>query len=489
MIPAMYAPRSASSSSSRSVAGNKLPRYRCDHGAIHPPVPIPVPPEAAGMRASYSCANPSPCMSKKTSLGMGQKILSEPLRGPSTEVMMVYPRLDDPYALNYSSSGSLHDPSTICLAAMVHGFLEEDDRTGTCGRARCNCVDGVCGNDEDVCATLEKNHEAHTLAEENVYEILEGVSSCASDPELHLLLDVARAVEAELELMPLHEDECRSINRNLLKRSVMHRLRQIGHNAAICKSRWKHSDGLPAGDYEYIDIVIDAPKQGSKPKQDRFIVDIDFKAQFEIARASKYYSKLLNVLPKLFVGKAERLKQVLKIMSNAAKDSLQEQGLLLPPWRKYKYLQAKWLSSYRRTTNPESLHSSEKVLDSSVRIPKNLSINITKDMGLLFHNQHVRFQSSIHKQDQPFIRKRELAGLACGSTAGSVTTVASGGSAQNLPKRMSSGPTSHTTGMCTGWQLPSLDFETCRGNKYKVSGISTAIRQPDISLPLLQTIS
>ena len=32
-----------------------------------------------------------------------------------------------------------------------------------------------------------------------------------------------------------------------VRRAVMKRLRRDGHNAAICKSRWSHGSGLPAG--------------------------------------------------------------------------------------------------------------------------------------------------------------------------------------------------------------------------------------------------
>ncbi len=50
----------------------------------------------------------------------------------------------------YSSSGSEHEPNSVCLAAMVHEFMEEDEEgadellVGKCGRARCNCGIGSC---------------------------------------------------------------------------------------------------------------------------------------------------------------------------------------------------------------------------------------------------------------------------------------------------------------------------------------------------------
>ena len=93
---------------------------------------------------------------------------------------------------------------------------------------------------------------------------------------------------------------------------------------------------------------------GDGMKTDRYIVDIDFKAQFEIARASDQYRELMAALPRLFVGRPEHLKQIVKTMCASAKRSLKDQGLHLPPWRKQRYMLCKWFASYRRTTAPTS---------------------------------------------------------------------------------------------------------------------------------------
>uniref|UniRef100_A0A0V0GSX7 Putative ovule protein n=1 Tax=Solanum chacoense TaxID=4108 RepID=A0A0V0GSX7_SOLCH len=38
-------------------------------------------------------------------------------------------------------------------------------------------------------------------------------------------------------------------------------------------------------------------------------------------------------------------------MSDAARRSLKSRGLTFPPWRKHRFMQNKWFSSYKRTTN------------------------------------------------------------------------------------------------------------------------------------------
>lgn len=77
-------------------------------------------------------------------------------------------------------------------------------------------------------------------------------------------------------------------------------------------------------------------------------MDIDFRSHFEIARAVDSYDKILNSLPVIYVGSFAKLKQFLQVMVEAAKFSLKQNSMPLPPWRSYAYLQAKWQSPYDR---------------------------------------------------------------------------------------------------------------------------------------------
>ena len=88
----------------------------------------------------------------------------------------------------------------------------------------------------------------------------------------------------------------------------------------------------------------------ARGKSDRVLVDIDFRAQFEIARPTAEYAALAEALPDLVVGSADKMRDIIWIMCDAAKRSLKARGLHLPPWRKKRYLEAKWLSSHKRTS-------------------------------------------------------------------------------------------------------------------------------------------
>lgn len=86
---------------------------------------------------------------------------------------------------------------------------------------------------------------------------------------------------------------------------------------------------------------------------ERLIIDIDFRSHFEIARAVDSYDRILNSLPVVYVGSVNRLKQFLQVMVEAARCSLKQNSMPLPPWRSLAYLQAKWQSPYRRNFDPD----------------------------------------------------------------------------------------------------------------------------------------
>lgn len=137
-------------------------------------------------------------------------------------------------------------------------------------------------------------------------------------------------------------------NAPVFRRNVMSYLRNLGYNAAICKTKWEQSGGLTAGNYEFIDVVgCDAGNRIIS----RYFVDLDFVQEFEVARPTPQFERLLQSLPSIFVGKMEELTQVLKVMSAATKRSLKSKDLHLPPWRKHRYMRNKWFGPYKRTTN------------------------------------------------------------------------------------------------------------------------------------------
>ncbi|XP_020581456.1 uncharacterized protein LOC110025355 [Phalaenopsis equestris] len=128
------------------------------------------------------------------------------------------------------------------------------------------------------------------------------------------------------------------------------RLREKGYDGAVCRSKWQRSPDIPSGEHSYVDVLI-GPRNGLKGPT-RIIIEPNFKAEFEMARASQEYNALVARLPEMFVGKSEKLKSVVKIMCRAAKRSVKENKMHMAPWRKHEYMLCKWVRSCERLSPP-----------------------------------------------------------------------------------------------------------------------------------------
>ncbi|RDX99630.1 hypothetical protein CR513_17296, partial [Mucuna pruriens] len=128
--------------------------------------------------------------------------------------------------------------------------------------------------------------------------------------------------------------------RNCLRREICDRLLNLGYNCTVCTSKWRTSPEIQiSGEHTYLEVV-----DKSRTKREvKVVIELNFRGEFEMARASEEYKRLISRLPEVFVGKAERLEAIIKIMCSAAKKSMKEKKMHLGPWRKYGYMQAKWL--------------------------------------------------------------------------------------------------------------------------------------------------
>ncbi|KAE9621925.1 hypothetical protein Lal_00032895 [Lupinus albus] len=216
------------------------------------------------------------------------------------------------------------EPSSVCLRKMVQNFMEGGNYDKYSVSSNCfnaNCDFGSDTESETYSSSAEPS------------EILKGLVVCASVCERNLLADTAKIVEKNKMVCKRKDQVCRNI--------VTQGLIAFGYDASVCKSRWEKSPYYPAGEYEYIDVMIE---------KERVLIDIDFRSEFEIARSTKAYKAILQGLPYIFVGKCDRLQSIIAVASEAAKQSLKKKGMPVPPWRKLGYVKAKWLSTYIRTT-------------------------------------------------------------------------------------------------------------------------------------------
>ncbi|XP_062096078.1 uncharacterized protein LOC133801872 [Humulus lupulus] len=138
--------------------------------------------------------------------------------------------------------------------------------------------------------------------------------------------------------------------RNCLLREVSIRLRNDSYNSTFCKSNWRCSPDFPSGEHRFVDVVDNS----NRKKEVRVIIELNLRTEFDMARASEEYKRLVQLLPEMYVGKVERLEMVIRIMCAAAKKCTRQKKMHLAPWRKHQYIRAKWLSPCKRDTSPSS---------------------------------------------------------------------------------------------------------------------------------------
>ena len=84
------------------------------------------------------------------------------------------------------------------------------------------------------------------------------------------------------------------------------------------------------------------------------VIELSFRAEFEIAKGGEEYKRLISRLPEVYVGKTERLRSLIKILCIAGKKCLRDKKMHMGPWRKHKYMQAKWLGTCDRSNSLEA---------------------------------------------------------------------------------------------------------------------------------------
>ncbi|KAF6159185.1 hypothetical protein GIB67_032802 [Kingdonia uniflora] len=226
------------------------------------------------------------------------------------------------------SSGSEYSADSLTdLSDLVNSFIERDDERSDGDEDKRECE-----------RESERKRSGSGLA---------GFTFCSGPETKEMLHDLLQCdgydqvkesirVEVELAVRVLGTGESDGF-----KRRVMNHLRERGLDAGLCKSKWKKIGPFPVGDYEYIDVLVD---------ETRYVVEVSLVSEFSIARPSSNYQALLDIFPEVCVFKVEELKQVVKLMCPAAKESMRNSDMLVPPWRKKDYMMSKWCSSYKRTT-------------------------------------------------------------------------------------------------------------------------------------------
>ncbi|KAK9678738.1 hypothetical protein RND81_11G230500 [Saponaria officinalis] len=210
------------------------------------------------------------------------------------------------------------------LQQMVHDFIESESTSSSILPPNfCN-------------SSSSKNH-VHFRHSTNYFLTLQEIMKKKTPKE--------RKIEEKVEKHMRNKKSTE--NTTCLKQWIVKCLILDGFHASLCHISWNSCPSCPRGSYEYIEIVEEDANGGEV----RQIVDIEFKSQFEIARPSESYKELLNKLPTIFVGKENDLNTIITLLCSASQESLRDQGLHVPPWRKSTYMKSKWNLSNNNNNN------------------------------------------------------------------------------------------------------------------------------------------
>ncbi|CAL4981248.1 unnamed protein product [Urochloa decumbens] len=235
------------------------------------------------------------------------------------------------------SSGSEHEAAA--LSSLINEYLLGTDATVP-SSALLTVDQDSDGEDSDGHGRSTSSEAAAAAIDE-----IRGILDPPGPPdELRLRLDA----DVASIIKDLGDVVRRQQSRSAFRRAVMSRLRERGHDAGLCKARWGRSGSIPTGSYEYIDVVVVVSATTTTA---RFIVDVAFAAEFEVARPTAEFEAVRAALPEVLVAPAEDARRLVKAAAVAARGSLKSRGLSVPPWRKRRFMMAKWFGSYRRTVN------------------------------------------------------------------------------------------------------------------------------------------
>ncbi|KAF8411913.1 hypothetical protein HHK36_004471 [Tetracentron sinense] len=251
--------------------------------------------------------------------------------------------------------GNFHEEKTLgddqCLNSLeekILVFFGEDSDEAFDHSFEEDCDD----DDSGSSASLDRT-EFWELQEIKLQEILAHNSFTGSK----LQREVSGVLETARERASCHcpkpsSDGCATC----LRRAVVNLLSDNSFNASLCTSAWKPTRKIPGGTHEYIDLIV----TGSGRKQTRLLIELEFRAEFEMAKACEEYQNLINQIPKSYMGKPEHLNAIVRVLCDAAKRSMKEKKIHMGPWRKRSFMQMKWSASYHRSSSAQSWEHSPR---------------------------------------------------------------------------------------------------------------------------------
>ncbi|KAG9457150.1 hypothetical protein H6P81_001658 [Aristolochia fimbriata] len=223
------------------------------------------------------------------------------------------------------------------VQAYFSGTLDADRFVDDAGDGE----DGGSNGDAAAAWSVDFWQAQHSLLQ----ELLSRGSSTGSilSGEVREAIEMARETGTPCRCNKLSQNGCSSC----LRQFIIDHIRGLGYDAAFCTCAWKPSRDIPGGKHDFIDVVIPAAGSG-----DRYVIEPEFRSEFEMGKACNRYRKLILDLPEFYVGKPEHLSAVVRVICDAGKRSMKDSKMHMGPWRKRKFMQMKWAGpNYHRRSS------------------------------------------------------------------------------------------------------------------------------------------
>ncbi|CAM8903577.1 unnamed protein product [Rhodiola kirilowii] len=231
----------------------------------------------------------------------------------------------------------------------VFGFLDYPDGSSSSSDASCSSSEWVAGDevtDEDENSTNVTEQKAFWDSQQ---QLLLATLYRTSSLETKIRQATKMALKEAQRLenggcsctMPVPGSSCRSC----LRMYISNQLQTEGFNATIRKSKWRNSSDILSGEHTYLEVIDNS---NSRKGEVKVIVELNFRVEFEMLKGSREYNELVSKLPEVFVGKSERLQGLVKILCRAGKRCMEDKNMHIGPWRKERYMLAKWFGTCER---------------------------------------------------------------------------------------------------------------------------------------------
>jgi len=107
-------------------------------------------------------------------------------------------------------------------------------------------------------------------------------------------------------------------------------------------------------------LVVRPP---GRPGTASYIVDIEFRAQFQVAHATPSYQSLVDNMEGEFIGTEQKLRAVIQFLCEEMAIAFREKDVGLPPWRQTSSMMSKWCPRRSEDFMPDGRRVSSQEVD------------------------------------------------------------------------------------------------------------------------------